>query len=88
MSIKEFRGNISRHTTIALWVSFGVTITLGVWGFICPPKGIIDASVLEFGALLFGFASIAIAREAIAEGLGAKLKHGQTEIQIQNEHND
>lgn len=83
MSIGNFNtGNISTHTTIALWVFAGVTVGLGVYSAICPPQGVIDKSIFEFGALMAGFATLAVAREAIKEGLGVKYTHGDTTVEI------
>lgn len=83
MSIGNFdTSNISKHTTIALWVFASVTVGLGVYSAVCPPAGVIDKSVFEFGALMCGFATLAVAREAIKEGLGVKYTHGNTEVQI------
>lgn len=82
MNIKTFKANISTHTTIALWVSFLTTVGLGIYSAVCPPEGVIDSSILGFGALLGGFATLAIAREAIREGLGVKYSHGDTSIEI------
>ena len=74
--------NITRTTTVLLWL-FGVaTILLLTASFVVPPTGIIDPSVLKAAALLFAFATLAEAREAIREGLGVKLTHGQTTIEV------
>lgn len=83
MSIGVFNSNnISAHTTMALWLCFIITIALGIWGFVCPPKGIIDESILKYSTLLLGFVTAAITREAIKEGMGVKLRHGETELEI------
>lgn len=78
--------NISLQTSVALWLVFIVIAVLGFWGFICPPKGVIDASVLKIATILFGIAGLAIVREALREaftrGVDAKVKHGDTEIEI------
>ena len=52
--------------------------------FIVPPMGVIDPSVLKFASWLFAFASLATLREAIREGIGAKLTHGNTTIEIKD----
>lgn len=83
---REFTGNITTNTTIALWTFALVTVGLAIWSAICPPKGVIDKSILEFGALMSFFATIAVVREAIKEGRGATIKHGETEINI-NDNN-
>lgn len=77
----DFR-RVSLHTTVALWVFALVTIALGVYSAICPPQGVIDRSIFEFGALMFGFATLAVAREAVKEGLGLKYTHGNISIEI------
>ena len=86
MSIGQFRNNVSKHTTIALWVFATITVGLGIYSAICPPPGIIDKSVLEFGCLMAGFATLAVAREAIREGLGVKYTHGDTTIEIDKDN--
>lgn len=89
MSIGSFdTSKVSLHTTIALWVFAGVTVALGIYSAICPPEGIIDKSVLEFGCLMAGFATLAIGREAIKEGLGVKYTHGETSIEIDSNNDD
>lgn len=79
---REETKNVSKTTTILLWI-FGLsTILLFVASFVVPPTGAIDPSILKAGALLFAFATLAEAREAIREGLGVKLTHGQTTVEI------
>ena len=83
--IRRFRQvtkNISLQTTILLWLFALTAIGLFCASFIVPPTGIIDPSVLKAVALLFAFATLAEAREAIREGLGVKLTHGQTTIEV------
>lgn len=89
MSIGKFdTENITKHTTIALWVAFLLTAGLGVWGFVCPPKGVIDGSVIKYSMIIFGVAALAVAREAIKEGLGVKLSHGDTVLEIKDNDNN
>lgn len=82
MSIKELAGNVSLETTIALWICLFITLSLGIGSFFCPPMGEIHRSVLEFGCLIFGFITAFVAREAIKEGRGASITHGQTHIEV------
>ena len=74
--------NVTKTTTILLWIFALATIGLFIASFIVPPTGIIDPSVLKAVALLFAFATLAEAREAVREGLGVKLTHGQTTIEV------
>lgn len=59
-----------------------VTITLLLWGFVTPPKGIIDGSVLIAGGILFAFATLDAGVKALAEGRNMELKHKDTELKI------
>lgn len=83
--IERFRQetrNVSKTTTVLLWI-FGITtIGLFVASFLVPPRGEIHPSILRAAALLFAFATLAEAREAIREGLGVKLTHGHTTIEV------
>lgn len=79
---REETKNVSKTTTILLWIFAMVTIALFVASFVVPPTGVIDPSVLKAAAFLFAFATLAEAREAIREGLGVKLTHGQTTIVV------
>lgn len=83
--IARFRAetrNITKTTTILLWLFGLTTIALFVASFIVPPTGVIDPSILKAAALMFAFATLAEAREAIREGLGVKLTHGHTTIEV------
>lgn len=86
-SVREFREiakGVSKTTTIALWCCMGVSIALFVTSFILPPRGVIDPSVCKAGAYFFGFATLFVVREAIREGLGVKLTHGDTTIEVKD----
>lgn len=84
-SVREFRAmtkRVSTSTTIALWVCLSMTIAMFVTSFLIPPKGVIDASVFKAAGFMFAFASLFELREAIREGLGVKLTHGDTTIEV------
>lgn len=49
-----------------------------------PPKGAIDPSIFKAAGYLFGFATLFVLREAIREGLGVKLTHGDTTIEVKD----
>ena len=86
-SVQEFRAitkRVSTSTTIALWVCLGMTILMFAVSFVIPPKGVIDGSIFKAAGFLFGFASLFEVREAIREGLGVKLTHGDTTIEIRD----
>lgn len=84
-SMREFRvitKRVSTSTTIALWVCLLTTIILFVTSAYWPPKGSIDPSMFKAAGYLFGFATLMVVREAIREGLGVKLTHGDTVVQV------
>ena len=83
--VREFRAitkRVSISTTIALWVCLGMTIAMFVVSFFIPPKGIIDPSIFKAAGFLFAFATLFELREAIREGMGVKLTHGETTVEI------
>lgn len=82
--LKAFTRNVRTSTTIILMVCIMATVGLSIASFIVPPMGVIDPSVLKFASWLFAFASLATLREAIREGVGAKLTHGNTTIEVKD----
>lgn len=85
---QDFAQNVRIGTSIALWVCILATVGLFIASFIVPPTGVIDGSVLRAASLLFALASLAVLREAIREGIGAKLTHGNTTIEIKDLDNE
>jgi len=81
---REATKNIKPGTTIALWTSFFLSAGLLIASFVVPPMGIIDGSVLKAASLIFGFAGLFFLREAVMEGLGVKLTHGETTIEVKD----
>lgn len=73
---------VSISTTIALWLCLSMTIVMFVVSFFIPPYGAIDASIFKGAGFMFAFASLFELREAIREGLGVKLTHGSTTIEV------
>lgn len=88
-AIAKFRAasrNVSLSTTIGLWVCTVSTIGLLVASWCVPPLGAIDPSALKGGSLIFAFAALWELREAIREGLGFKLTHGETVIEVKDQN--
>ena len=84
-TVREFRAmtkRVSISTTIALWVCLVMTIAMFVVSLFIPPWGVIDASIFKAAGFMFAFASLFELREAIREGLGVKLTHGDTTVEI------
>lgn len=61
-------------------VSFGLLIA----GFLLPPPGIIDPTVIKAVGELMGFAAIWMLPRAITAGKNIKLEHGSTTITLNN----
>lgn len=76
--------NVRTSTTIALFAFAFIAAGLLIASFIVPPTGQIDPSVLKSGSLIFGFAVLFEVREAICEGLGVKLTHGDTSVVVKD----
>lgn len=80
--------NVKASTTIAMWVCLLAAIGLYVASFLVPPMGEIHPSVLKAGSWIFAFAGLAELREAVQEGLGFKLTHGDTTVVVQDLDNN
>lgn len=83
--LRAMARNVRTSTTILLWVFSLSAIGLFTASFIVPPMGEIDPSVLKAGGIIFAFAALAEAREAIIEGLGVKVTHGSTTIEVKDQ---
>ena len=80
--LRQETRRICKTTTVLLWIFGLTTVALFVASFIVPPKGEIHPSILRAAGWLFAFATLAMAREAIREGLGVKLSHGHTTLEV------
>ncbi len=86
-AVREFRemtSRISAVTSIALMICLGTTIALFILSAVMPPIGSVDPSMFKAAGYMAGFATIFVFREAIREGLGVKLTHGDTTIEIKD----
>lgn len=50
------------------YVCLGIAIALFIAGFFCPPRGVIDGSVLTASGILLGFAALGVAGQNLANG--------------------
>lgn len=79
--------NKCRVETKAAIVLAAISAAMLLGAALTPPMWIIDGSVLAAVGELFAFASLFKAGEAIDRGLDAKIKHGETEIELNNSDN-
>ena len=82
--LRAMSRNVRTSTTVGIWVCTLSAIGLLVASFIVPPMGEISPSVLKAGSLIFAFAALIEVREAITEGLGVKVSHGQTMVEVRD----
>lgn len=69
---------------VSFWVCLCTSIVLLVLGFIVPPIGNIEPSILTAVGELLGFATLAVVSNAVREGYDAKIKKGELEVTINN----
>lgn len=76
--------------TAKIWFAITTTtaIVLIVVGFIIPPTGVIDGSVLTATGELMGFAAIAQVPALVKKGTDVTLQHGNTSITVNNPDNN
>lgn len=66
-----------------------ISVILLVGGFLCPPMGIIDGSILAASGILFAFAALWVAAYTInVKGGTASVKAGQTEVSISTDDDE
>lgn len=76
--------NVRTTTTIGLFFCTISAVGLFIASFFWPPTGTIDPSVIKAAGYCFAFAGVYWLREAVLEGLGVKLTHGDTTIEIKD----
>lgn len=69
---------------LIFWICLVSTLSLLIAGFFVPPQGIIDASVLTAGAILFAFAALSKVDKLLAKGYDARIHHGDTSVVFSN----
>lgn len=63
-------------------INLVVSILLIVGGFLCPPMGSIDGSVLTAVGLLLLFSVVEKVPEVIAAGKSVKIQKGDTSVEV------
>jgi hypothetical protein len=73
--------SVPERVATAVLTAFSVGLLVG--GFLAPPMGVIDGSVLMAAGILFAFAALWVAAYTInVKGGTASVKTGQTEVSI------
>lgn len=70
-----------------IWLKILTVVSIGliITGFIVPPTGVIDGSVLIATGELAGLGALFEAGHAIDKGLDVKVKLKNTELEIEND---
>ena len=63
-------------------INFVVSMLLCVGGFLVPPVGVIDGSVLTAVGLLLMFSVVEMIPDAIRAGRGIRLQRGDSSVEI------
>ena len=70
------------------WVSFALCAGLIVAGFLVPPMGVVDGSVLTAVGELFAFPTLWTVWHAIDRGIDAKMKIGKAVVALGDFNNE
>lgn len=81
---KLFQGEINpnKHFAFAFWVSLFISASLIIGGFLTPPKGRIDGSVLTAVGIIYLWPALGFGAKALDNGKTATIKHNDTQITI------
>jgi hypothetical protein len=90
MSVKNLREKCGKH-----WLSRGVaaicffvSVGLIIGGFMVPPTGVIDGSVLKAVGELLLFPTLLYGFRAVELGLKVKFQKGETSLTIENDNKE
>lgn len=72
---------------IVFYVCLTVAAGLFIGGFLVPPMGVIDGSVLKAGGILLCFGALGIFGRALDQGKTAKFEKGDIEVTVGDDDN-
>lgn len=76
------KNSLHKHYLIAFWTTLGVSFSLLIGSFFCPPMGAVDGSVLAAVGELFLWPTLAFGAKALQEGKTAHIRKGDVDIAI------
>lgn len=79
MTVKEIWENLNKGT---FFISLVSSVGLLVAGFIVPPPGVIDPSVLTATGILAFYGVMATVQEAIKKGKSVKVSKGDINLSV------
>ena len=77
-----------KTSKIIFWTCLSISILLTVAGFLVPPTGVIDGSVLTAVGELLGFSAIGIIPSLLNTDKSVKITKGDTCIELNNDDNE
>ncbi len=77
-----------RACKVTFFASFTVAVVLIIAGFVVPPMGIIDGSVLTAVGELVAFPALAFGMRAVELGYSLRLARGEMSMEISNENSE
>lgn len=80
---KEDAKKISKRIKLSSILAVA-SIVLLFAGFVTPPLGIIDGSVIMAVGEIAGIIALLVAADAVERGIDAKIKHKDTEVELNN----
>lgn len=73
-----------KNPNVLFTITLVVTLGLFIAGFIVPPTGVIDGSVLTAGGIISVFGLFAQLPTLLAASKKTEINHGNTSIKIEN----
>lgn len=73
---------------VVFYICLTVSLSLIIGGFLVPPMGVIDGSVLTAVGELIVFPALAFGMRAVELGYDLRLQHGDTTMHISNDNTD
>ena len=82
--MKKIKETWSSINKVAFFCFGGISVALIIAGFIMPPAGKIDPSVLTAVGEFFAFATLGTVIYGVNRGTDVTVKHKDTEIKLNN----
>lgn len=75
---------VQKYSNIVFWITLSVSVILIVVGFVLPPSGQIDGSVLTAVGELLAFGVVAQVPSIVRKGSDITFRKGDMEISVDN----
>lgn len=85
--MKKFWENYLKNN-LFFWLFSGIGVMLIITGFVLPPLGVIDNSVLVAVGEIDGFIALGCVLKAIDNGTDVSVSHNNTSVTITNKDED